>query len=443
MKKYFYLLGIVSLTASCGTATYMYDDVYDAAEGKSLTEEGYTDLIKDNEKNHKVVVDKEDKVTFGGYYPSTNQSGGTSFSNRTNNDNCNCDCWHNSNQWRYHQPGWIYNHPNSVWFNNCSCNHWNNALAYHYLSFGNSYNLYGYYDYWGGWHAYYPLGMDPYGYYAYQYGWYPYQWYNNNNNGIFNGNNVVNTPSNTNTNGNYFYGHRNPSSTGSSNTTVYAHTVKDVIVDQTSVGAENDVQAIFTPFTATTGSKQAGANTLNTAATVSFGSGVQADVATNENSFKPVSINTNPVSNTTKPFVSSNQESTGTVTVNTGNATHVVASNPFEVKYPVGTASRTVPGQSNNTGYTTDPSSSNSGNTTYYPAPVTTGGTTTTNSSTTTTTTTTSRRTSTETYNYNSNTNSGSNTTNSHRSTPTTTSGGSGSSTNSGGGSRSTTTSRR
>ncbi|MBK9593018.1 MAG: hypothetical protein IPO32_16470 [Crocinitomicaceae bacterium] len=258
MKKYFYLLGILSLTVSCGTATYMYDDVYDVAEGKSLTEDGYTDLIKDNEKDHKVVVDKKDRVTFGGYYPSNNTStGGTSFSS---SNNCNCSCGHYSsaNMWRYVQPGWTYGNPNSLWFNSCSCNHWNNNLAYHYNSFGNMYNLYGYYDYWGGWNSYYPIGMDPYGYYASVYGWYPYQWYNNNNNGIFNGNNIVyvNPSGGTNTNdgGNHFYGHRNPSSTSSSNTTVYAHTVKeDYDKPVSSTSLESTTNSITNPFQ-TTGS---------------------------------------------------------------------------------------------------------------------------------------------------------------------------------------------
>ena len=337
MKKYFYLLGILGLTASCGTATYMYDDVYDVAEGKSLTEEGYTDLIKDNEKDHKVVVDKKDKVTFGGYYPSNNQlSGGTSFSNTNNNCNCSCGHYPHSNQWRYVQPGWTYGNPNSLWFNSCSCNHWNNNLAYHYINFGNSYNLYGYYDYWGGWHNYYPLGMDPYGYYAAIYGWYPYQW-NNGNNGIFNG--VYNSYDNTADNGNHFYGHRNSSSTNSSNTTVYAHTVKQVIstpvstTNQTVTNVENG--SGLTIGSTGISNKPAFATEGSTMTSQPFGTGLVSDPNVVSQSQKPISTNTGAVSGHAIATTSKDTYAGGitSTTATSSGSSHVAASNQFEVKY--------------------------------------------------------------------------------------------------------------
>jgi hypothetical protein len=452
MKKYFYLLGILSLTVSCGTATYMYDDVYDVAEGKSLTEEGYTDLIKDNEKDHKVVVDKKDRVTFGGYYPSNNTStGGTSFSS---NNNCNCSCGHYSsaNKWRYVQPGWTYGNPNSLWFNSCSCNHWNNNLAYHYTSFGNMYNLYGYYDYWGGWNSYYPIGMDPYGYYASVYGWYPYQWYNNNNNGIFSGNNIVNgNPSggtNTNDGGNHFYGHRNPSSTSSSNTTVYAHTVKeDYEKPVSSTSLQSTTNTITNPFQTNGSSGITNKPLIQHEETVissnPFGTSVISEPTTVNQSIKPVSNNTETATNTSTSVATQTGNTMGTTTTEiSSKPNHVAASNQFEVKYPTVTVSRTGSGQTTGT-QQVDPVNQNTGPTKYYTPPVVTNttSTTTTNSSSRSTNTT-YNSTTTNTNSSNSNTYSGSNSTTSHRSSTSTTNSGSGSTTNSGG-SRTTTTSRR
>jgi hypothetical protein len=451
MKKYFYLLGILSLTASCGTATYMYDDVYDVAEGKSLTEEGYTDLIKDNEKDHKVVVDKKDKVTFGGYYPSNNQSsGGTSFSSiNNNNNNCNCACGlhGNSNRWRYHQPGWIYNNNNmnSLWFNNCSCNHWNNNLAYHYFSFGNSYNLYGYYDYWGGWNSYYPLGMDPYGYYAHLYGWYPYQW-NNDNNVIFNGG--INSYNNSADNGNHFYGHRNPSSTGSSNTTVYAHTVKeDYNKPVSSTSLESTTNTITNPFQ-TNGSTGLSNKPLiyheETAISSNpFGTGVMTEPTKVNQSTKPVSNNTGIATNNST-FVSTQTGNTSltTTTENSNTTNHVAASNQFEVKYSTGTASHAGSIQTTGT-QQVDPANQNAGPTKYYTPPVVTNTTSTSSTrSTSRSANTTYNSTSSSTNSTHSNTYSGSNSTAGHRSSTSTTNSGSGTTTNSGG-SRTTSTSRR
>jgi hypothetical protein len=446
MKKYFYLLGILSLTTSCGTVAYMYDDVYDVAEGKSLTEEGYTDLIKDNEKDHKVVVDKKEPVTFGGYYPSNNQQlGGTSFS--TNNNNCNCACGHHSysNQWRYVQPGWIYGNPNSLWFNNCSCNHWNNNLAYHYFSFGNSYNLYGYYDYWGGWNSYYPLGMDPYGYYAYIYGWYPYQW-NNGNNVNFNGG--FNSYDNTVDNGNHFYGHRNPSSTSSSNTTVYAHTVKEVFANSFSGGTNQTAVNVENSSGLATGSsgisnKPAFITEESTITPQPFVTGFISEPSVVYQSQKPISTNTSVVSDHTTVATTTNTYAGGSASTNgtSGTTSHVAASNQFEVKHPSGTASRTGSGQTSGT-QQADPVNQNTGTPNYYytpPVVTNTSGYSSTNS--------TSRSTSTTYNSTNTNTNtsnsySGSNSTTSHRTSTTSTNSSSGSTTSSGG-SRTTTTSRR
>lgn len=427
----------------------MYDDVYDVAEGKSLTEEGYTDLIKDNEKDHKVVVDKKDKVTFGGYYPSNDQlSGGTSFSNNNNNNNCNCSCGHyrHSNQWRYVQPGWTYGNPNSLWFNSCSCNHWNNNLAYHYFSFGNSYNLYGYYDYWGGWNSYYPLGMDPYGYYAYIYGWYPYQW-NSGNNVTFNGS--FNSFDNIADNGNHFYGHRNPSSTSSSNTTVYAHTVKQVIstpVSTTTNQSATNVENSSGLTLGSTGISNVPAFTTEESTSFSqpIGAGLISEPTTVYQSQKPISNNTSVGSDPATVATNSNTYAGGTVSTTSsgGVSNHVAASNQFEVKYPTSNSSRTGSGQTSGT-QQVDPVNQNSGTPNYYTPPVVTNtsGYSSTNS-TSRSTSTTYNSTNTNTTSNTSNTYSGSNSTTSHRSSTTTTNSGSGSSTNSGG-SRTTSTSRR
>ncbi len=444
MKKYFYLLGILSFTASCGTATYMYDDAYDAAEGKSLTEEGYTDLIKDNEKDHKVVVDKNEKVTYGGYYPSTSQSNrGTSFSP---NNNCNCACGHNgySNQWRYIQPGWTYGNPNSFWFNNCNCNHWNNPLSYHYSSFGNSYNLYGYYDYWGTWHGYYPLGMDPYGYYAYMYGWNPYQW--NNNNGIFNGNFGGND--NITDNGNHFYGHRNPSSTSSSNTTVYAHTVKeDFLKPESAISNQTasnlPIDPVIADGSTSVLNKPGNTSVESTVASPPFIAVFNSEPTSVFQSPKPVSTHTDMLSDysTLSPNTNTTYSGAGSTSATVSGVTnHVAASNQFEVKYPAGNASRTGSGQTGGT-HAVDPSSNPSGTQNYYTPPVVTysSGTSTTNSTSRSTST---SYNSTNTGSNTSNSSSGSNTTTSHRTSTTSTNSSSGSTTSSGG-SRTTSTSRR
>lgn len=423
MKNFLWLIIIASITFSCETAKLMYDDVYEAAEFKSVSDDGYADLIKDSEKNHKVVVDKEERTTFGGYYLS-DQTGGTSFTDHDRNCNLPTRCYHSN--FNFLQPAWVYsNRYDPFWNNGCSCGYTCGSLSYHNISFGNMYSLYGYYDYWGAWHSYYPWGYDPYGYYAFYYGWNG-NYYNNNyytGNGWFGNWNNSNTGSNNTTysGGNHFYGHRNSSSSASSNTTAYEHTVKGVAFKPTN-----------TTFVSANQSGQEIAESNN--------SNVVHLFPNNEFSSEPAVVPAGNTAVTAKPLVSG-----GTSTTYTNEAVvekHVPASNQFEVKYPVGTAARTGGGQSttqSNTPAPSNQSETRTGGYTYTPPTNTTSSNTNSNSTSRSSGTTT---TNTGGYYYNTNTNSGSNnTTSSHRSTTSTTSGSSSSSSSSSGGSRTTTTS--
>lgn len=234
MKTFYFLFPLLGFLASCQMAknvNYRYDDLYDAAEKKTLADDanGYADLIKDNEKDHEVVIEKPRTTAFGGYYPSN-----TINSNTSNFDDCNCRYRVPRSPYFYAMPNWVaVSCGMNLSYIDCDCNRQFDPLFYHTMSFGNAWNLYGYYDYWGGWHPYYPYDMDPYGYYSFYYGWTPnYFWYENMNNQYYNNgwpnNNWTwfNNGGITQNKPNYHYGHRNSTSTSSSNTTVYAHTVK-------------------------------------------------------------------------------------------------------------------------------------------------------------------------------------------------------------------------
>ncbi|MBI3134926.1 MAG: hypothetical protein HYZ14_09665 [Bacteroidetes bacterium] len=464
MKKFVYLFLSAAVVYSCQTAKVVYDDAYDAATVPPVEDEsaGYTDYIKDNENDHKVVVEDKKQVVLGGYYPDNQNS---SLSGSTGNTDCNCRChdtWsgfgnhacvNNTSSYTNFQ-GYCGSGFNSGFINdrcNCCCNccrDWRNFDPYFSFRYGSPGILYGYYDYWGTWHSYYPWGYDPYGYSAYYgnyygwyspgytYGWNNGYWYNGvwYNNGINTGNggSNVNGGSNAVSSGNHYYGHRGAVSTESSNTTSYAHTVKgaathDAVISETPAGEGIVV----------TGSAfETGGETI---------AGTSSD-------FTPVNGNTRPVSSVNanlsgggaiiSTVSSDNTVSTTTTGSTVSKETHVAAGNQFASEYvPVSPSRNTSGGQGSGT-YRYESPQTTYDNSQYSSGKYTHVVNTSTDNN---TTNSTSRSGSTErnsgSTNWNSGNESSGNTTTGHRTTTTTSSG----STNSGssGGSHTTSSSRR
>ncbi|MBL7899192.1 MAG: hypothetical protein JNJ99_11715 [Crocinitomicaceae bacterium] len=231
MKSIFTSVFLTAFLLSCQSVKEVYDDVYDAAEKPDLIEnaDGYADYIKDSKGEYKTVTTTT--PVFGGYYNNNDQASGLA-----NNQDCDCcDRIHfrNFNHYRFMYsngyPAYFgqynYFYPTSYGCNCCD----------EYSYYGSLYSAYGFYNSMGYWQSYYPWGYspwgyDPYGYYSYAYGWNNYGWNNNTNNNWWNNNNNNNNNNGSGTtntsSANHHYGHRGTVYSGSSNTSVYEHTVK-------------------------------------------------------------------------------------------------------------------------------------------------------------------------------------------------------------------------
>lgn len=234
MKFNFKLVLPAFIFISCQSTKDVYDDVYDAAEKPAIIDntDGYADYVKDSKGEYKTVT--TNSPVFGGYY---NQSQSTGAAEQEECDCCESMRYRNFNHYRFmysaYYPGSYFGSSFYRPMYGCDCcedysyygsNDW---FSFGYL--GSAYSYYGFYDAWGNWHSYSPFGYspwgyDPYGYYSYAYGWNNYGWNNNTNNNWWNNNSGNGTT--TSTTGNHYYGHRGTVFSGSSNTSVYEHTVK-------------------------------------------------------------------------------------------------------------------------------------------------------------------------------------------------------------------------
>lgn len=480
MKRLAYVILIAAAGSSCKTSQVAYDDVYESviAPQKINESDGYKDYIKEGQDEHKVVIDDQKNTSFGGYY-NNSQASVAPFGSSGNGGDCHdtqvcCDrsMYYNDRANQFSSMGFFgscFNRPYSLNrpLYNCSCpccseaNYYNQFDYWHYSNLASVGALYGYYDYWGGWHSYYPYGYDPYGYMGYgnyfswnnpyYYGngwnngmngywyngtWYGNGWYGNgwNNNGNNNGGNgggvVVSNPS---ISGNHLYGHRGMTTTGSANTTSYAHTVKGAATDGDPTSTGKPILVSGTPFAlsgATTG-------TIDVA-------GASSQITGGTEKVKPVSTSSFGTTATTQNGTNDQTDQSFTVDNNShagvSTENRVVAGNQFASKYDTGSGART-----NGSGgtYAVDPQQQNYDNSAYSSGKYTHVVTTTTSGSEGSTSRSTSgQRTNSETNtwtNSNSRESSG-NTTTGHRTTTTS----SGSTTgNTGGGSRTTSSSRR
>ena len=508
MKKISFIVLLAAVISSCQTTKTVYDDVYEAAVAPEKIDEsaGYKDYIKGNEDNYKTVVEDKQNV-FGGYYQDKaavepfGTSGGNAGVASGYDDDCNCcDPRYNnrSNLYSFSGSSYSSNYFPSSYFNNNAYSSWgfnNNCQCcydpfydMHYGNMGMA-MMYGYYDYWGSWHGYYP-GSNGYGYYHpydhhglwsyYGYGnpymnggWYSWNgggWYNNGfgwnnnswyNNGYNSGNGGSGGVSEPTSPGKHFYGPRGSVATGSSNTTEYAHTVKigeqGKVVGSETVTGEKIVQpgSGLSTFTGGTSQVSTGEKIVPAGSGLSaFGSGTHVSTGTtNASTTEKIPVTTNIVGsgggNTTttavvKPdYVSPGIVNTGTTgrvaSTNSGSQTHVVAGNQFSSAYNVAPSrgNATSTGSYGYDGQNTTQQSSTTSSGKYTPVINTSN----TYSNENTSRSTSSERTTTSTT-WNStepSRSSGSNTTTGHRSTTTSSSSSSG---NSGSGS-STGTSRR
>jgi hypothetical protein len=401
-KKLLYTCSVILLLSSCITNTkYVYDDVYDSAEKPQPVDQnsGYADYIKEGEPDNQVVIDKRSSQTplTGGYYNDDQPLAGVA-------GGCDCDCRYIPNSVFYNlsaRTQYMWYAEREDFFGDCSCckelfiNRMEQyAMSYNYPRFiryngmhpfavyGGSYGACHYlnyptsafgYDY-ASWYPYgYMYNVDPY-FYGYGYTnfgnpWNTYgnSWYGNGfgnsyygngwSNGWFNGNSSGNS-SGSSLAGNEYYGHHGHTSTGSSNTTNYIHTVKTkpVVVSNGAGDPVNEVGSneSFRPVVSNTG--------VTGDFNQDFSTATGGVTFTGDNSVKPTG-NTVTAGRTTTHNVASNQFATGGTDGRTYTGSGGTTTTSGGTTYPNGVSTTNYRNQYSSYTQTTRYNNTSSGNT--------------------------------------------------------------------------------